>query len=202
MQHLLFFLMTQEMVQVTRMRRRGLSASQKRELWERWKRGQSLNDIARALGKKRGSIHFALACDGGIQPDILISRDTLTDGEQHFFQVLGQQLPDYRNVLTHYALELKGQEAVASPDFEVTSGMLSTILQSMRAADIEMPDSTFEGGSAFVAAQFGLELTRYAFGRESELRRSAVTDNQIAKAIELLQKAKSPEELLALARIN
>ena len=142
------------------------------------------------------------AGDGGIQPDIILPRDTLTDREQYFFRVIGQQLPEYRNVLTRYALELKGQEAVASPDFDVTSGMLSTILQSMRAAGIEMPDSTFEGGSAFVAAQFGLELTRYAFGRESELRRSAVTDNQIGKAIELLQKAKSPEELLALARIN
>jgi hypothetical protein len=30
------------------MGRTGLSAAQKRELWERWKRGQSLNDIARA----------------------------------------------------------------------------------------------------------------------------------------------------------
>ena len=68
MQHLLFYLITQEMVQMTQMRRRGLSASQKRELWERWKRGQSLNDIARALAKNRGSIHFVLACNGGIQP--------------------------------------------------------------------------------------------------------------------------------------
>ncbi len=31
------------------MGRPGLSASQKKELWERWKHGQSLNDIARAL---------------------------------------------------------------------------------------------------------------------------------------------------------
>jgi IS30 family transposase len=53
---------------MTQMRRRGLSASQKQELWERWKRGQSRNDIARALAKNRGSIHYALACNGGIQP--------------------------------------------------------------------------------------------------------------------------------------
>ena len=70
MHHLLFYLITQEMMQMKQMRRRGLSASQKQELWERWKRGQSLNDIARALAKKRGSIHFALACNGGIQPAI------------------------------------------------------------------------------------------------------------------------------------
>ncbi len=142
------------------------------------------------------------AGNGGIQPDIILPRDTLTDGEQHFFQVIGQQIPEYRNVLTRYALELKGQETVTSPDFEVTTGMLSTILQSIRAAGIEMADSTFEGGSTFVADQFGLELTRYSFGREAELTRSNINDNQIRKAIELLEKAESPEALLALAGNN
>jgi carboxyl-terminal processing protease len=142
------------------------------------------------------------AGDGGIQPDILLPRDTLTEGEQLFFQTLGSDLPAYRNVLTRYALELKGQDAVTSPDFEVTGGMLSTILQSMRAADIEMPDSIFEGGSTFIAEQFGLELARYAFGREAELTRSASIDNQIHKAIELLQRARSTKELLELATRN
>src|SRR5262249_23431561 len=41
---------------------------QKRELWERWKRGQSSNDIARALGKLRGSIYKVLSSSGGIEP--------------------------------------------------------------------------------------------------------------------------------------
>jgi len=49
-------------------RTRGLSASQKKELWERWKRGQSMNDIARAFAKHRGSIHFVLTSTGGIEP--------------------------------------------------------------------------------------------------------------------------------------
>ncbi|MEE8549815.1 MAG: helix-turn-helix domain-containing protein, partial [Gemmatimonadota bacterium] len=68
MQHLLFFPITQEMVQMTQTRRRGLSAWQKLAIWERWKRGQSLNDIARALTRNRGSIHYALSSNGGIQP--------------------------------------------------------------------------------------------------------------------------------------
>src|SRR5262249_61622316 len=46
----------------------GFSASQKRELWERWRRGQSSNDIARALGKLRGAIYKVLASSGGIAP--------------------------------------------------------------------------------------------------------------------------------------
>lgn len=142
------------------------------------------------------------AGDGGIQPDILLPRDTLTTGQQIFFATIGSKLPDYRNVLTRYSRELKGQNAVADPEFDVTDGMLSTILQSLRAAGIEMPDSIFEDGRSLVAEQFGLELTRYAFGRDAELQRSAATDNQIIKAIELLQKAASTEELLALAAQN
>jgi hypothetical protein len=91
---------------------------------------------------------------------------------------------------------------VADAEFDVTDGMLSTILQSLRAAGIGMPDSIFDAGRSLVAQRFGLELTRYAFGREAELRRSAATDGQIIKAIELLQKAASTEELLALAAQN
>ena len=45
--------------------RRGLSVSQKKEFWERWKRGQSASDIARAFAKQRGSIHSILSVSGG-----------------------------------------------------------------------------------------------------------------------------------------
>lgn len=141
------------------------------------------------------------AGDGGIQPDVIV-RDTLTDGERLFLETIGNKLPDYRNVLTRYALELKGQEAVSDVDFRVTDGMLSTIVQSLRTAGIEMPDSVFQGGRQWVAEQFGSELTRYAFGREAELRRSTRDDKQVRMAIEMLQQARSTEELLALAKRN
>src|SRR5271156_4425816 len=49
-------------------KRRGLSAEQKAELWKRWKAGQSLNEIGRALGKDHIVIQFLLARSGGIAP--------------------------------------------------------------------------------------------------------------------------------------
>ncbi len=49
-------------------RRPGLSAPQKQELWERWKRGQSMGEIARVFGKERGSIHSVLRSTGGFKP--------------------------------------------------------------------------------------------------------------------------------------
>jgi transposase, IS30 family len=53
---------------MAQMGRPGLSASQKAELWQRWRDGQSLSEIARELGKNAGSIHGVLSSSGGIVP--------------------------------------------------------------------------------------------------------------------------------------
>ncbi len=46
----------------------GLSAAGKQELWERWRAGESISDIARALHKPPGSIHGMLEATGGFSP--------------------------------------------------------------------------------------------------------------------------------------
>lgn len=53
---------------MAQMGRPGLSAVQKAELWARWKNGQSLSEIGRALGKHAASIHGVVAMRGGIVP--------------------------------------------------------------------------------------------------------------------------------------
>jgi IS30 family transposase len=45
-----------------------LSAAGKKELWDRWRAGESISDIARALQKPPGSIHGMLEATGGISP--------------------------------------------------------------------------------------------------------------------------------------
>ena len=50
--------------------RPGLSPEQKRELWSRWKAGESLSEIGRALGKQPGSIHGVVAANGGYVPAV------------------------------------------------------------------------------------------------------------------------------------
>jgi hypothetical protein len=47
---------------------RGLTSQQNQELWARSKKGQSLTEIGRALGKHAGSITGMLAIHGGIAP--------------------------------------------------------------------------------------------------------------------------------------
>jgi IS30 family transposase len=50
------------------MKRWKLSVAQRAEMWNRWKAGQSLNAIGRALGKDHVVIRFLLARHGGIAP--------------------------------------------------------------------------------------------------------------------------------------
>ena len=49
-------------------RRHGLRAQQRAELWRRWKEGQSLSDIGRALGKGPSSVFLWVSERGGIAP--------------------------------------------------------------------------------------------------------------------------------------
>ena len=48
--------------------RRGFTATEKTELWDRWQRGESLKAIGRAFGKPSSSIYFQVAPHGGIRP--------------------------------------------------------------------------------------------------------------------------------------
>src|SRR6204780_1922650 len=64
-------------------RRWKLSSAQRAEMWSRWKAGQSLNAIGRALGKDKQVIHFLLARHGGIAPPVRRrSRRALTLAER------------------------------------------------------------------------------------------------------------------------
>src|SRR3954462_2611131 len=53
---------------VANLGRPGLSAARKKELWDKWKAGESISDIARALEKPPSSIHRVLKATGGIAP--------------------------------------------------------------------------------------------------------------------------------------
>jgi IS30 family transposase len=48
--------------------RRGFTAAEKTELWDRWQRGESLKAIGRAFGKPSSSIYYQVAPHGGIRP--------------------------------------------------------------------------------------------------------------------------------------
>src|SRR3984885_1384504 len=64
-------------------RRWKLSSAQRADMWSRWKAGEWLNAIGRALGRDKQVIHFLLARHGGIAPAVRRrSRRALTLAER------------------------------------------------------------------------------------------------------------------------
>jgi transposase, IS30 family len=55
---------------VARLGRPGMSDAQKRQLWDRWKAGESISQIARALDKPPGSVVTVLKSTGGYVPPV------------------------------------------------------------------------------------------------------------------------------------
>jgi transposase-like protein len=47
-------------------RRRVYSSAERKELWERWTRGESVSDIARAIDRAPGTIHCTIRERGGV----------------------------------------------------------------------------------------------------------------------------------------
>jgi carboxyl-terminal processing protease len=136
---------------------------------------------------------------GGIVPDIVIRPDTLSGSEKQFAKALGSHLPEYRDVLTSFALEQKQKGSIKSESFVVSPEMRQEVYQRLRAKGIDMTPEVYEGASGLITEQLGYQIARYVFGRPAEFRRQAHDDAQMQTAMGLLRKAGSPRELLSLA---
>jgi carboxyl-terminal processing protease len=136
---------------------------------------------------------------GGIVPDLVIRPDTLSGGEKQFAKALGSHIPQYRDVLTTFALEQKQSGKIKSESFTVTPEMRQEIYRRLRTKGIEMTPETYEGAGGLITDYIGYEIARYVFGRPAEFRRRAHDDAQMQTAMGLLRKAGSPRELLSLA---
>src|SRR5438034_948823 len=135
---------------------------------------------------------------GGIRPDLYVVADTFTTGERAFIKALGDKAPAFRDALTAYAIELKEGNRLPSPNFSVTQAMVDDIVRRMRAKGADLPDSVIVGARTLITQELGYEAARYVFGRSVEFRRRMADDEQVKRALSLADRAKSPQDLLAL----
>lgn len=136
---------------------------------------------------------------GGIVPDLIVRRDSLTSGEREFARALGDGLPKYRDVLTSFALDAKRNGSIKSADFAVTPAMLDQIYRRLADRGVELSRPVFDGASALISRQLSYEIARYVFGRQAEFLRRSANDLQMQQAIDLLRQAQNPKQLMQLA---
>jgi len=136
---------------------------------------------------------------GGIVPDVLVRRDTLTAPEKEFARGLAEKAGLYRDVLTAFALEVKQKGTVKAENFTVTPEMHRAVYDRLKAKGVQVPQAVYDSAAGLVDPQIGYEVSRYVFGRTAEFRRRAADDPQMQSALALLHRAQTPHDLLTLA---
>jgi carboxyl-terminal processing protease len=159
-------------------------------------RDSTRSDSAPVFHTDRGR---AVVGGGGIRPDVFVAPDTFDTAERAFLKVLGSKIPAYQDVRTSYALDVKTAGRIKSPAFAVTPDMVDEVVRRLRVRGVAVPDSVMTGAREVITQDLGFEVARYVFGRTTEVRRQREEDRQVRAALALARRAKSPQDLLALA---
>lgn len=136
---------------------------------------------------------------GGITPDVIIP-DTAAPAENlALMRALGPDVSRFHDALTAYALQLKAQKAIKSPNFTVTPAMMDEIYKRMQARSVDVPRSTYDAAIPLVSRLFSYEVARYVFGANAEFLRKAPDDRVLQAAEHLLEQSDSQADALRRA---
>lgn len=133
---------------------------------------------------------------GAITPDVIVPYDTLPAAELRLARALVPRSQDVYLALYDYAFGLKDQ---VRADFEVTPAMREAFRQRLEAKGVTVDRAEWDAGRAYVDRLLDNRISRLAFGDSTAKRREIPEDRQLLRAMELLGRARSTAELLALA---
>jgi carboxyl-terminal processing protease len=137
---------------------------------------------------------------GGITPDVTVA-DSAADTQAASLQAaLGKHVAEFRDVLTDYALALKGQKRITSPSFSVTPTMRSELYERLRQRGVNLPRTLYDADSSVVDRLIAGQVTRYVFGPDAEYERLLHRDPDVATALGMLARSRTQQELLRAAK--
>ncbi|MEE8478142.1 MAG: hypothetical protein V3S19_07210, partial [Gemmatimonadales bacterium] len=134
-----------------------------------------------------------------IIPDVVVVGDSLSDGERLLVSMLEPHFSRYRDVIAAMAFEAKRRAVITDESFVVSRAQLDEVHGRLATHGIPVADSIWAGGRTLVASHLGYEIARYVFGNAAELKRRLADDGQVRRAVELLQRSQSREDLFKLA---
>lgn len=132
---------------------------------------------------------------GGITPDIIVGDTAPPLPVQALARAMGTNLGAYRDALAKEAQAVR--TSVRAPTAPVTRPMLDAIYQDLVRRSVAPPRAVFDAAAPWIARSLGYEMTRVAFGADAEFLRRAQDDAALQRAAQVLQRARSPREVLA-----
>jgi len=132
---------------------------------------------------------------GGIVPDSVIRRDTLTAAQQAFVRSIGSEWSKWRTVTRAVATELvAGQPAAQEP--AIGPDQRARLHAALEKDGVSIPADIWQGGADIVDRVLGDEMVRAAQGEEALVRRRAKRDRLVLRAAELLKGATTATSLV------
>jgi carboxyl-terminal processing protease len=132
---------------------------------------------------------------GGIVPDSVIRRDTLSTASLRFVRALGSDWVKWRAVVRDLATTLT-REVPAGLDPVITAGHRARLHAELEKAGVSIEPEVWQGGTAVIDRVLGDEIVRAGPGEEALLRRRLNRDRLVLKATDLLKSATTPTSLV------
>ncbi len=137
---------------------------------------------------------------GGIIPDVLVMADTLTSVERNAILELDRSGGSFVTAEFNYAVQYIHDHPNLQPGFTLAPQDLEAFRERLAAADVTLSPASFQRAIRFIRFQLGREIALMAWGDAGEFKRMLPDDRMVQRALELLQRSTSTEELLGLAR--
>ena len=129
---------------------------------------------------------------GGITPDMIIAPDTLTSAEQALRRALLPYFGKYQGHILAVAEEQKGK---VRPDFTVNPAWRDEVYRRLAADTVKIDKAVWDAGAADVDRFIEDRVAKVAFGDTLVLRRNLRVDNQLRRAMELMRKGTTQQEI-------
>jgi carboxyl-terminal processing protease len=133
---------------------------------------------------------------GGIRPDVVVSDSALGLAALALTRAVGPHANDFRDVVTEYAMSLKGTGQVSGPDFQLTPEMRGEVQRRLAARKISIDSTTARTVAPILDRLLVQQIERYLFGTSAEFSRSLRDDKTVQRAIGILSSAKTQKEAI------
>jgi carboxyl-terminal processing protease len=133
---------------------------------------------------------------GGIVPDFFVREDSISTLEQDFLRSIATKGQQLQTVLQQYSLELRPN---VSRDFTTTPEWRAELRRRLGAAGVTVEARYDSVASRMLGDELDHQVARRAFGDAEAKRRTLRDDHALMRAIELLNKSRSQQELLRTA---
>lgn len=134
---------------------------------------------------------------GGITPDLTVRPDTFTAAEQALVRAIAPKSQEIYVKLYDFAYAQKGK---VQKSFTVTPEWRDQVYQAILASGAKVDRTQLDAGRTYIDRLIENRVARTVFGDAEAKRRDLEDDAVLRKAVELLRKGRSQNDLFAMAK--